>query len=1804
MKSKKLSSSLFRSLGAVTAVSLLVGMAVSSPTAARAESVDMASSSSAAPSSSSSTTVDSSQHSETKSSEKDFKYSFSISVDRSIFYTDDQTPKISIDPGNLPEDIANGSSSSYSIYYIDVDTQNTFYTGVGTKYDMKIPRFSRESSKTFKVVVAKAGAVGYTAVPVDQLTDVIAESNEATVERGPWELTVNSQPDHVSPGIYRDTPLGISWQTNQPISMSYLSIDGFDQYYAIYYRNLNTGEITQDAPVSYGSLSDSQIFSVAEDETARYQFYIAKRSDANLTSIDQLEDIQATSNVIVVPPRKWAVESGDATSSSPQSGSKSVSLPYNATRSITESRLQAFYVEDATTGKIIRSFSGTNVPNPLQFTADEGADSFIIHVARVGQTVQYASELQYLQASSNEVYPETVPTSGQNSFNSTRFQNGSNPSTADCQQQCYGDPINTLNGELFENSADIEVDGAIGLNFVRSYSSLRANENGPFGHGTTFSYNMSIEGNGSSLGSSNRLTVKQENGSTATFSADEVNGKKVFAALPGFMATLSIDSSGNYVFTRTQNQDRFIFSSSGILKRIQDRIGNEISLSYVDGRLSTVSNDSSILKITWTGDLISAVTDGSQTVSYGYSGGNLITVTDSKISALKHYSYYSDNRIKTITQTNGGVYETTYDTQGRAVSQKDPRGGTTSFSYSKDLSSFVTQITLPDGSKTVEVYDTDGLLIQRTFAKGTAEEKSYGFSYASDGTLKSESTPSGSTIKYLHDGKGNLTYVASPGGSIYRFEYNSQNLLTRTINPAGRISTNEYSATGVLLKSTDYDGKVTTYEHNSKGILTGIKDPNGQKSGLSSTYSYSGSDLLKSTTDTRGKITKFSYDSSRNPVKITDALGNETDFSYANGNPALIEQIRYENGSLEHFSYDGAGRVVEAVAKDGTRTQYGYDSMDNLVTVTTPYGATSYEYDSNQRLISVTNPKGAKVSYEYTALGLLKKQNLPNGKSTSKEYNTDGLLSADVDSAGNRTLYGYSSDGKLERVVDPANGTTRLGYDKLGNITQSVTPSGIWTNYSYTASNQLKSMDEKSLRKTTYSYDDSGNLTKTRYADGTSELRSYDSEDNLAEVTDREGKVTAYSYDALNRTSKETRADQSEVGYSYDSVGNLLSKDYGSGFIYENSYNLKDQLLESTTPEGLTTEYGYNPAGELTSRGPPQSKVSYQYNSYGEITSVGYPSGSAVDYSYDSLGNLQDVKSSGDVLASYSYDDRYNISGTSYGNGTVETTEFDALNRAKKFTVANGADELYSRSLEFNADSQISKAVSSFDGTVGQSKSYQYSDFGTISSSKDELKNETQSHGYDLLNNLKSLGSNSYSYDDSSSRVTQATIGGIAQSYSYDGRGNRTQLSTSSKTVGYSWSKSNELQSVELSPTRTVNYSYDAAGLLASRSVTDEAEESFSWDTVSGSVPVLLEDSKFSYIYGADSTPFLQIEKSTGKRSYLHGDERGSVVLATDETGSSLWHRDYDEYGSKFTQTPTPGAVGTVETRFGYAGEYLDPDTGLYNLRARWYDPSTASFLSPDPALLVTGEPYSYGSGDPLSYTDPLGLWSTKDTANMVAGAIDGFIGFPVASSISNAISPGSVDSCSALYKGAGTVAMVGSLFIPGLGAAKGIGLAAKFAAKGATKAFGKLAQRAAADEGGFIAFGAGRKLGPGEEIVYLHGKKKVIANTEGLPRFNSQDPQFGEAAKHNADTLQGRKYLVQKETPEQTNINRKQTRAYQTAPGKDRDEVAPASTTAARDSGSSVRLIDRSDNRKHGTALRWFYTRNNVNPGDWFIYE
>jgi RHS repeat-associated protein len=107
-----------------------------------------------------------------------------------------------------------------------------------------------------------------------------------------------------------------------------------------------------------------------------------------------------------------------------------------------------------------------------------------------------------------------------------------------------------------------------------------------------------------------------------------------------------------------------------------------------------------------------------------------------------------------------------------------------------------------------------------------------------------------------------------------------------------------------------------------------------------------------------------------------------------------------------------------------------------------------------------------------------------------------------------------------------------------------------------------------------------------------------------------------------------------------------------------------------------------------------------------------------------------------------------------------------------------------------------------------------------------------------------------------------------------------------------------------------------------------------------------------------------QINNTTRTVEYLHHDQQGSTRLLTGSTGTLTGKCTYTAYG-------TPTCEGTATTPLGYDGQYTSTDTGLIYMRARVYDPATAQFLTRDPWVAITGEPYSYVGDNPLTFADP-----------------------------------------------------------------------------------------------------------------------------------------------------------------------------------------------------------------------------------------
>ena len=95
-------------------------------------------------------------------------------------------------------------------------------------------------------------------------------------------------------------------------------------------------------------------------------------------------------------------------------------------------------------------------------------------------------------------------------------------------------------------------------------------------------------------------------------------------------------------------------------------------------------------------------------------------------------------------------------------------------------------------------------------------------------------------------------------------------------------------------------------------------------------------------------------------------------------------------------------------------------------------------------------------------------------------------------------------------------------------------------------------------------------------------------------------------------------------------------------------------------------------------------------------------------------------------------------------------------------------------------------------------------------------------------------------------------------------------------------------------------------------------------------------------------------------------------MQVVDESGKIVNRYQYDEWGNILHQEEG------LKNPIRYSGEYYDEESGLYYLRARYYDPSTGRFISRDSYEGQLTNPlslnlYTYCYNNPLKYIDPSG---------------------------------------------------------------------------------------------------------------------------------------------------------------------------------------------------------------------------------------
>jgi len=555
--------------------------------------------------------------------------------------------------------------------------------------------------------------------------------------------------------------------------------------------------------------------------------------------------------------------------------------------------------------------------------------------------------------------------------------------------------------------------------------------------------------------------------------------------------------------------------------------------------------------------------------------------------------------------------------------------------------------------------------------------------------------------------------------------------------------------------------------------------------------------------------------------------------------------------------------------------------------------------------------------------------------------------------------FGYDYRGRRISVTDQNGKTAAYAYDDADRLIVVTDAAGHATQYVYDTENNLTGITDANSHTTAFAYDALSRVTQTTFPSALSETYAYDSVGNLTGKTDRKRQTIAYAYDALNRLVQKTYPDSTVVNYTYDNDSRLTQVTDSTG-AYQFTFDNMGRLT------GTTTQYSFLASRNFTN--------SYAYDAASNRTGFTDPEGGSTAYSYDTLNRLTSL-----------------APPSAFGSGSFGFS-YDALSRRTQMTRPNSVATNYI----YDNLSRLQSVLHQLSGSTIDGASYTLDSAGNRTSKTDKKAAVTSNYTYDAIYQLTQVPqanntTEGFSYDPVGNRTASLGVSSYTTnaaneltatpgvSYTYDSNGNMLTKTDSTGTTSYVWDFENRLTSVTLPVGGTVSFKYDPFERRIEKS-SSGGTSVFAYDGDN-----LIEETNLSgavvsrYTQRQNNDELLAVLRS-GATSYYNADGLGSITSLTNTSCATAQTYTYDSFGR------VTASAGSLTNPFQYTSREMDSETGLYNYRARYYDPTTGRFLNEDPADFFEGPNfYAYVFNNPENLSDVDGM-RAKRPDNLVQG--------------------------------------------------------------------------------------------------------------------------------------------------------------------------------------------------------------------------
>ena len=953
-----------------------------------------------------------------------------------------------------------------------------------------------------------------------------------------------------------------------------------------------------------------------------------------------------------------------------------------------------------------------------------------------------------------------------------------------------------------------------------------------------------------------------------------------------------------------------------------------------------------------------------------------------------------------------------YDALGRPLQATNPTNNELLGPLDDADGNVISDTDLENGAKTDYTYNARNELVETTGPYPDPQDAAAGVESGDADAWSSVETVT--VLKpVVVDTAGDMKMEQSPAYVVENYSTTAGNTLTWTFDSLVPGEQYEIQASWAGDSEATTDASSSYTNGGSPVDLGGLDESHAPRADYTS---IDGTD----TTDWQGMV-------------VFTAAGTSATFTVTSGDgDTMIPQVQIQEArAVATFGYDLAGNMTSETSPTGATTVWTYDQLNRETSMTLPdpatgentdsvHGAvTDYGYDLVGNVVSVTSPSPTGSGYVTTTNTYDQANNLEsttdaNGDVTTFSHDGVGDTLSLTDSDGNTTSWTFDHDGQQtsqsqivalgyfpDGTVQTALATSYNFYDPAGNLTSSIDSDHRSISYAYdhvfqeTGETWTDAAGDPA-GGVAYSYNAAGYMTAASNGTGssTTNIASYGFYHDIS------GNVT-------DASANLPGADDTTVqlGATYDYNGNMTSLAVNIGG--EPSFHVGDFTGFTYGVNDFTNNYTYDPMGDMTSvtqtgDGITSKSVTMSYDSDQRLTGLDMYQSSgtsslvaAAGYSYNGDSELTDLTyntladGTGTVLAGYHWD--YNASGAVSDvfslNDTNPTDSPDPGNNA------TWASATYS----YDPTAQLLGASysTSFANAPTTDSGETYDPNGNRASVA-PVSPTTTTTGAD--NRLLYDGNFYYTYDAEGNRTAKYQISGGSDV----SLGTQSSPNTNAENITiYTWDNSNQMTSATFYNTAadwsagtitaagewTVTYGNDAFGRMVTRTATvtnsdlsqTTTTENFIYD---GQNIALILDGDGNVIEreltgAAPDQVFASENASTNVVNWYLTDNQGTVrdvVQSDGTTTTEVDHLVYSAYGQLTDQTAAPD-LGERPT-FYYNGTWQDPQTGMNKMGLRWADLADAVFASQDPIGFWSGTTNlsEYVGNSPTNFTDPTGM--------------------------------------------------------------------------------------------------------------------------------------------------------------------------------------------------------------------------------------